>query len=369
MSDAHLPDGPTGEPLTILEDGSTGDRFLIYTAKDGVRAELRILGDMFWATQAQMAEMFGVSVQSVSYHIKNIFAEGELRPNSVIKKSLITAADGKPYRTNLYSLDMMISVGYRVSSRLGTMFRIWATAVLMQYATKGSVIDDYRLKNPGAGPDFFGELLDRIRDIRSSEKRMWTRILELASFCVDYNPNDTTQHKDFFAEVQNTMHWAVIQKTAPELVVERVDRRKENAGVMSFNGKYPTVQEAQVAKNLLSEMEINALNHITSLMLEFFDSQAEQRRMTSLDQFRYKMRELVKLDGRPLMPVRHTGTITRQHADEWASKEIGAYKANRRLELERSGEAVLASLAAQVKGAKRAAVKPPRDANTPSKPV
>ena len=346
MIDAHLPMGPDGEPLTVIEDGDTGDRFLVYVAKDGVRAELRILGDTFWATQAQMAEMFGIDVRTVSYHIKNINAEGELEGDSVIQESWITAADNRRYRTNLYSLDVMISVGYRVSSRLGTMFRIWATAVLMQYLTKGFVIDDQRLKNPDGKPDFFEELLARIRDIRSSEKRMWTRILELASFCVDYDPYDQTQHTEFFADIQNTMHWAILQKTAPEVVIERVDHRKENAGVQTFKGAMPTVHEAQIAKNLLVEPEITALNHITSLMLEFFDSQAEQRRATTLGQFQVKMRELVKLDGRPVKPFGPSSRVSRDRADEWAAKEIKKFKAEKRLKAEDAGEKELRSIAA-----------------------
>jgi hypothetical protein len=311
MSDAHLPAGPNGEPLTIFEDGDTGDRFLIYTTKDGVRAELRVLGETFWATRAQMAEMFDIDARTVSYHLTNIFTEGELDADSVSQDSWLTAADGKSYRTALYNLDAMIAVGYRVNSRLGRMFRVWATAVLIQYLTKGFVIDDDRLKNPDGKPDFFDELLARIRDIRSSEKRMWTRILELAAFCVDYDPRDASQHTEFFAEIQNTMHWAVMQKTAPEIVMARVSRKKDNAGVMTFKGSIPTVLEAQTAKNLMAEPEITALNHITSLMLEFFDSQAEQRRMTTLGQFQVKMRELVKLDGRPLKPLNHSGTVSR----------------------------------------------------------
>lgn len=353
MSDHDPLDAPSDGPVPIIEDGDTGDRFIVYHAKDGVRAELRVIGNSFWATQAQMAEMFGVTTKTVSYHLINVFAEGELQADSVVQESWITAADGKRYRTNLYSLDGMISVGYRVSSRLGTMFRIWATSVLMQYLTKGFVIDDQRLKNPDGKPDFFDELLERIRDIRSSEKRMWTRILELASFCVDYDPHDPTQHNEFFADIQNTMHWAVLQKTAPELVIERVDHRKENAGVQTFRGEKPTVQEAQTAKNLLMEPEINALNHITSLMLEFFDSQAEQRRSTTLGQFQVKMRDLVKLDGRPVKPFGSSSRVSRDRADEWASQEIKKFKSFHRVEKEDVGESELRKIAAAAKTAKR----------------
>ena len=349
MTDDNIASSSNGQPLTAIEDGDTGDRFVVYTTKDGVRAELRILGDTFWATRGQMAEMFGIDARTVSYHLTNIFGERELDVDSVSQESWLTAADGKRYRTNLYSLDVMVSVGYRVSSRLGTMFRIWATAVLMQYLMKGFVLDDQRLKEPDGKPDFFAELLDRIRDIRSSERRMWTRILELAAFCADYDPRDPTQHTEFFAEIQNTMHWAVLQKTAPEVVRERVDHRQKNAGVQTFRGGIPTIAEAQTAKNLMLEPEITALNQITSLMLEFFDSQAEQRRMTTLGQFQVKMRELVKLDGRPLKPMGHAGRVSRAQADEWASKEIKAFKAQKRVEAEDAGERELRNIAAQVR--------------------
>ena len=347
MTDKPLPDIPPLGPVTIREDGDTGDRFLVYVSKDGVRAELRVLGDTFWATQAQMAHMFGVDVRTVSEHIQNIFNDSELAADSVVRESRITAADGKAYRTNLYSLDVIISVGYRVSSRLGTLFRIWATQVLMAYLTKGFVIDDERLKTPDGRPDFFDELLDRIRDIRSSEKRMWTRILELASFCADYDPDDRSQKTEFFADIQNTLHWAVLQKTASDLVIERVDHRQDGAGVVTFKGEVPTVEEAKTAKNLLHEPEIKALNHITSLVLEFFDSQAEQRRMTTLEDFQTKLRDLIKLDGRPLKPQGAATSVSH------AAQEIKAYRAIRRLEAERAGEDQLGQIARTIKAKKR----------------
>lgn len=353
MTDKPLPDIPSPGPVTIREDGDTGDRFLVYVSKDGVRAELRVLGDTFWATQAQMAHMFGVDVRSVSNHIKNIFQDGELTADSVIQESWITAADGKTYRTNLYSLDVIISVGYRVSSRLGTLFRIWATQVLMAYLTKGFIIDDERLKNPDGRPDFFDELLDRIRDIRSSEKRMWTRILELASFCADYDSDDRSQKTEFFADIQNTLHWAVLQKTASDLVVERVDHRRDGAGVVTFKGAAPTVEEAKTAKNLLHEPEIKALNHITSLVLEFFDSQAEQRRMTTLEEFQIKLRDLIKLDGRPLKPQGVATSVSHAEAAAHAAREIKTYRAIWRLEAERTGEDQLGRIAKTIKAKKR----------------
>lgn len=275
--DPRDPDGtqsavaPGDEPLRLLE-GDTGDRLLIYTTSEAVAVDLRVSNDTFWATQQQMAEMFGVKVPAISKHLKNIFEEGELDPGATLSKMEIVQTEGNRQvrrEVEVYNLNAIISVGYRVGGKLGTMFRIWATDRLVQLLTKGFVIDDERLKNPDGRPDFFDELLDRIRDIRSSEARMWTRVLEMASFCNDYNADDKKQHITFFAEIQNTMHWAVSQHTAAEIVHARVDANVPNAGLTNFSGKMPTVKEAQTAKNFLAEGEITALNLITSLTLEF----------------------------------------------------------------------------------------------------
>lgn len=202
--------------------------------------------------------------------------------------------------TKLYNLDFVISVGYRVEARNGTLFRKWATDKLVQYLTKG-------------------------------------------------DPKSATQGNEFFAEIQNTMHWAVLGMTAPELIRDRVDASKPYAGVVTFKGKMPTVKNAQTAKDLLEEPEIKALNHITSLVLEFFESQVEQRRLTTLGEFVAKMRELVKLDGRPVKPPGHAGKVTRTAADKWASDQIRAYKARIKLEAEDSGEKKLKKIAASLK--------------------
>jgi len=312
-------------------------------------------GETFWATQNQMAEMFGVTVATISRHLKNIFEEGELAPEATLTKNVRVQDEGgrKVAREiEFYNLNAMISVGYRVGGKLGTMFRIWATDRLVQLLTKGFVIDDERLKHPEGRPDFFDELLARIRDIRSSEARMWMRVLELAAFCSDYDPDDTEQHGAFFAEIQNTMHWAVSQHTAAEIVHARVDANADNAGLTHFAGRTPTVKEAQTAKNFLAEIEITALNLITSLVLEFFESQAEQRRPTSLPQFIAKMRDLVRLDGRPLKAAGHAGSISRKQAEDKASEQIRLYKERRRLEAEAAGEKALKKIADAVKAKK-----------------
>ena len=330
-------------------DLRTQDHLIVYTNAKGIQTDLRFVGETMWATQRQMAEMFDVTVPNVNIHLAKIFREGELEREAVIKRDLIPAADGKVYPTMLYELEAIISLGMRVSSKKGTHFRIWARKILKEFIIKGFVIDDERLKNPDGRPDFFDDLLVRIRDIRSSEKRMWTRVLELASFCTDFHGIDEKGRENFFATVQNAMHWAVTQETAAEVIYHRVEASKNNAGVMHFKGDTPTVEEAKVAKNFYAEGEINALNILTSATLEFFESQAEQRRPTTLAQFLEKMREFIKLDGRPLIPARHFGKISMTLAKEKAALEIAVYKERLRLEKEAAGERAVADLLTQAR--------------------
>jgi hypothetical protein len=330
-------------------DVRTQDHFVIYTNAKGVQTELRFAGETMWATQRQMAEMFDVGVTTISRHLKRIFAEGELQEKSVVALKAITASDGKTYETYVYDLNAIISVGYRVESKHGTLFRMWATDKLFQYLTKGFVIDDEHLKNPDGRPDFFDELLTRIRDIRSSEKRMWTRVLELASFCSDFHAMGDNDRDHFFATIQNAMHWAVTQETAAEVIYHRVDAARANAGVIHFRGEAPTSDEAKVAKNFYAEGEISALNILTSATLEFFESQAEQRRPTTLAQFLQKMREFINLDGRPLIPHGHLGKIAMSKAKEKAALEIAIYKERLRLEKEAAGERAIGNLLTQAR--------------------
>lgn len=325
-------------------DVRTQDHIVVYQTPQGAQIDLRFAGQTMWATQRQMAEMFDVGVTAISKHLKRIFAEGELEEGSVVALKAITAADGKTYETKVYDLNAVISVGYRVESKHGTFFRIWATDKLFQYLTKGFVMDDERLKEPDGRPDFFDELMDRIRDIRSSEKRMWTRVLELASFCTDYEAMTDTDRERFFATIQNTMHWAVHQHTAADLIYATVDAGKSKAGVVTFKGKEPTSKEAGVAKNLLLEGDIKALNILTSATLEFFESQVEQRRPTTLSQFLNKMRDFINLDGRPLIETGYLGRHSMAAAKEKAASEVAVYKARLRLEKEATGERALGDL-------------------------
>jgi hypothetical protein len=340
-------------PLPIIENTDTGDRFLVYHGKDGVDVELLVLGESFCATQAQMAQMFGVTKQAISRHLKRIFAEGELIEASVVNQKLTTASDDKAYRTQLYDLNAIIAVGYRIEGKLGTMFRIWATDKLFQYLAKGFVIHMRRLSEPDGKGDFFDELLEKIRDIRASEKRMWKRILELATFCADYDPKDTAQRRDFFGEIQNTLHWAVTGQTAGELIRERVDASRPNAGLTQLRGKMPTIAEAGIAKNVMAEPEIKALNLVTCLMLDFFESQAERRQPTTLQSFLGKLRDLIRLDERPLKPLGHQGSVNADAKEEWVALQIGEYRSRKRLEFETEGERALTQIADSVKTARR----------------
>jgi hypothetical protein len=330
-------------------DVRTTDHMIVYVTPRGIDVNLRFSGDTLWATQRQIAEMFDVTVANVSSHLTNIFRDGELERDSVVKRGFITAADGRDYNTLLYELEAIISLGMRVSSKKGTHFRIWSRGIIKDYLTKGFVIDDDYLKNPDGRPDFFEELLDRIRDIRSSERRMWTRVLELSRFCSDFDERDTESHEKFFATVQNAMHWAVTQETAAEVIFHRTDASKAHAGVMHFKGDEPSSAEARVAKNYYAESEISALNILTSAVLEFFQSQAEQRRDTTLRQFLEKMRDFIKLDGRPLIPRGHLGLISKEKAWEKASNEIAVYKQRRRIEKETKGEKCVGDLLAKAR--------------------
>ncbi len=342
----------TGQPpLHIVEDADTGHRFVVYSAKDGVRLELRFDGDEPWFTQAQLAMIFGVDVSVVNRHISNFSEDGELDPSTFAVFAIVREEGVRQVTREVkhYGLDVAFYVGYRVNSREGQLFRRWATKVLVQVATKGFVIDVRRLEAPHGRPDYFDELLDKIRHIRASEQRIWTRVLELASFCSDYGLMDARAKGEFFGTIQNAMHWATTQHTAAEVIHTRVDRNAPNAGLTHFDGEFPTAAEAVVAKNYYSEAEINALNLVTNLTLEFFESQAEQRRPTTLAQFLTKMRELLKLDGRPLIAEQNRGSISMPDAKRKASEEVRAFRDRVRVESELAGERELAQLAANVR--------------------
>ena len=320
---------------------------IIYTGSDGnTRVEMRFTGRDVWMTQAQMAELLAVDVRTISYHLTKIFKEGELESDSVIQEIWITARDGKEYPTAHYNLDAVISVGYRVSSKQATKFRQWATRVLTEYAVKGHVVDVERLKDPEAS-DYFHELLEKIRDIRSSEKHVWKRVLELAALCNDYGAASKDQLEVFYATIQNTVHWGVTQHTAAEIIHDRVDAKTSHCGLTHFKGKEPTVDEAHIAKNYYGEPELQELNLLTTRVLDYFEDQTNRRLVITLDQFLSKLREFMQFDQRPILP--HKGSVSMAQAKQKASKEMKEYRAKLRAEKEAAGEAALRALSSKAK--------------------
>ncbi len=251
---------------------------IIYKTEDGVtKVETTFDGDTVWLSIDQMAALFQRDKSTISRHIKNIFTEGELLRDSVVAKFATTAADGKTYQVDYYNLDVIISVGYRVKSQRGTQFRIWATNLIKEYMRKGFALDDDRLKNLG-GSGYFKELLERIRDIRASEKVFYRQVLEIYATSIDYDPKAEISVQ-FFQKVQNKIHYAVHGQTAAEVIYTRADAEKEFMGLTTFNGNQPTLREATVAKNYLNEKELHAMGQLVSGYLDFAERQAEREQL------------------------------------------------------------------------------------------
>lgn len=307
---------------TNLPTNTTGD-LLFYQTEDGLtRVEVRVINESVWLSLNQMAELFQRDKSVISRHISNIFEEGELPQDSVVANYATTAADGKTYQVDFYNLDMIISVGYRVKSHRGTQFRIWATQRLREYLIKGFTMDDERLKQAGGG-DYFDELLARIRDIRSSEKVFWKKVLDIYATSIDYDPNaDTSQQ--FFKIVQNKMHWAAHGHTATEIIAKRADASKPLMGLTSHTGKTPKRSDVAVAKNYLDEDELDTLNRIVSFYLEFAELQAKNRRAMHMKDWISKLDDFLRLSEREILT--HAGRITHEAALEHANAEFDKFK-------------------------------------------
>jgi hypothetical protein len=297
---------------------------IIYQSEDGnTKVEVRMEGETVWLTQGQMAELFQTTKQNVSLHIKNSFAEGELHENAVVKEFLTTAADGKKYATKYYNLDVIISVGYRVKSLRGTQFRIWATQRLREYIIKGFALDDERLKRAGQ-MNYFQELLNRIRDIRSSEKVFYQKVKEIYATSIDYDPHIEAT-VEFFKIVQNKLLWAVSQKTAAEIIAGRADASKENMGLTTWAGAKVRKGDITIAKNYLNEDEIIALNLLVEQYLAFAEAQAQQRKPMYMKDWIKRLNDILTINEREVLE--HAGRITRQLADEIAEKHYEKFKA------------------------------------------
>lgn len=300
--------------------------FLLYQTEDGqTRLEVLLQEDTVWLTQKRMAELFQKNVRTVNEHIQNIFDEGELIPESVIRNFRITADDGKLYITKHYNLDVIISVGYRVKSHRGTQFRIWATQRLREFIIKGFTMDDDRLKRAGGG-NYFDELLARIRDIRSEEKVFWRKVLDIYATSIDYDSRTDVSQR-FFTTVQNKMHWAAHGQTAAEVVYRRADGEKENMGLTHWVGSRPSKSEAVIAKNYLAPEELDTLNRIVNTYLEFAELQALDRKPMYMEDWIVKLDDFLKLSGRELLT--HAGTISHEQAIERAQIEYEKHRAFR----------------------------------------
>ena len=300
---------------------------ILYRTEDGQAVvSLRALDGSVWLSQLQMAELFATSVPNVNIHVRNLLKEGELSAEAVIKESLITAADGKPYRTKLYRLEMVLAVGYRVRSPRGTQFRQWATRHLAEYLVKGFVMDDERLKNPG-GWDYFDELLARIREIRASEKRFYQKVRDLFALSLDYK--DQEQHAQlFFAEVQNKLLYAVTQKTAAELVVARADAGQPNMALQSFSGSRVRKADVIVAKNYLNADEIDTLNRLVVIFLEQAELRVKDRQPLTLDYWRSNVDKLLAFNDRPVL--QGTGSLSHAAMKTIAHDRYDAFDLQRR---------------------------------------
>ena len=300
------------------------NEIIIYEDKDGLaKIDVKIEADTLWLTQLQIAELFGVKKPAVSKHLTNIFKSGELDKNSVVSKMETTAPDGKDYDTYWYNLDAIIAVGYRVNSKRATAFRIWATNVLKEYMIKGFALDDNRLKELGGG-GYFKELLERIRDIRASEKVFYRQVLEIYATSIDYDPRAEISVQ-FFRKVQNKIHYAVHGETAAEVIYHRADAEKEFMGLTTFKGSQPTLSEAKIAKNYLNEKELRAMGQIVSGYLDFAERQAEREIAMTMDDWAKHLDNILTMSGEQLL--QGNGLISAKQAMEKAETEYKKYKA------------------------------------------
>ncbi len=298
-------------------------QFLLYQTPDGdSQIEVKLQNDTVWLSLDQMAELFQRNKSTISRHVKNVLEDGELEEKSVVAFFATTATDSKTYSVAYYNLDMIISVGYRVHSYRGVQFRIWATKVLKEYIVKGFAMNDDLLKRAGGG-NYFDELLARIRDIRSSEKMFYRKVLEIYALSIDYDPRVEMTQK-FFKTVQNKMHYSVHGHTAAEIIYERADAQKDFMGLTSWAGAMPTKPEAEIAKNYLTHEEVKSLNRIVSLYLDFAEMQAEEHRPMYMKDWINILDDFLRISRKDILT--HAGKISAKLAKEKADNEYDKFK-------------------------------------------
>ena len=308
-----------------MEDNKKEARseIIIYQTEDGsTKIDVKFEEETVWLTQAQLCELYQTSKSNISEHVKHIFEEGELEEDSVVRKFRTTGADGKNYNITHYNLDMIISLGYRVKSLIATQFRRWATERLKEYMIKGFTMDDERLKNLGGG-NYWKELLDRIRDIRSSEKVMYRQVLDLYATSVDYDPK-SSESIAFFKMVQNKLHYAAHGHTAAEVIYKRADAEQPFMGLKSFSGDFPTLKDIGIAKNYLSKEELKILNNIVSGYFDFAEIQAMRHNPMYMSDYIEHLNNVLKTTGEKLL--QGAGTVSHVQAIEKATEEYKKYQ-------------------------------------------
>lgn len=318
-----------------------GEMLLFHSSDGSVRLECRFDSDTLWLSQAMICELYGKAKATISEHISHIFAEGELVENSVVRLYRTTAADDKPYNVRHFSLPLILAVGYRVRSKRGTQFRQWATQILQEYLVKGFAMDDERLKNPPVGrslvPDYFDELLERIRDIRASERRVYLRVREIFAMAADYVPSNS-ETTAFFQIIQNKLHFASTGLTAAELIAQRIDSSLPNMGLTSFKGDEVRKSDVTIAKNYLRTEEISALNRIVTMWLDFAEDQALRRKQIFLRDWQEKLDQFLAFNDREVL--QDSGQVSKHVADDKAKAEYDRYNQQRRVLKEAKGESL-----------------------------
>ena len=305
----------------MIPSENMGELLLFQTDGQGPQLEVRLYNESVWLSLNQLADLLQVDKSGISRHLKNIFSSGELQRDSVVAVFATTAADGKTYQVEYFNLDAIISVGYRVNSLRGTQFRIWATERLKEYIVKGFTMDDSRLKEAGNNR-YFEELLARIRDIRSSEKIFWRKILDIYATSVDYNPQ-APESVLFFKQVQNKMHWAAHGHTAAELIYARVDATKPNMGITNYPGNTLLLRDVEIAKNYLTEEELNILNRIVTAYLEVAEIQALNHIPMTMRDWMERLHQFLTMTGREVLA--HAGQISHEAAMHKARVEYDKF--------------------------------------------
>lgn len=314
-----------------MNDNQRNNQLIIYNTVDGqTKIEVRIKDDTVWLSQKQMAELFDKDVRTINEHIKNVFFEGELAENSVIRKFRITASDGKMYTTNFYNLDIIISVGYRVKSLHGTQFRIWATQKLRDYIIKGFAMDDERLAEGRVAKTYFEEWEDRIRRIRTSEANFYQKVRDVFATSADYNPK-ADYAKLFYATVQNKFHFAITGLTAAEIVSSRVDSKKENLGLTNWKGEIVTREQAQIAKNYLQKLELKRLNLLVEQFLSFAELQSVEQRVMYMKNWIQKLDEFLILNDKEIL--QNAGNVSHLKMEKKVREQLEKYNKQKILKL------------------------------------